>query len=120
MTNLIGDFSAILSELIQSQKKDVNDSQQRTLYTPGNGNPGSSHGGSVVTNLTHQNAGSIPGLAQGVKDLHCHELWLRPAATAPIRPQAWELPYAAGVALKIKKKKKKRKGGRKVEYYISW
>ena len=28
-------------------------------------------------------------------------LWQRPAATAPIRPLAWELPYAAGVALKI-------------------
>ena len=29
------------------------------------------------------------------------------AATAPILPLAWELPYAAGVALKEKKKKKK-------------
>jgi len=28
-------------------------------------------------------------------------------ATAPIRPLAWELPYAAGTALKSKKKKKK-------------
>ena len=27
-------------------------------------------------------------------------LWHRPAAAAPIRPQAWELPYAPGVALK--------------------
>ena len=27
-------------------------------------------------------------------------LWCRPAATAPIQPLAWELPYAAGVALK--------------------
>ena len=34
-------------------------------------------------------------------------LWHRPAAIAPIRPVAWELPYAAGVALKSKKKKKK-------------
>ena len=32
-------------------------------------------------------------------------LWCRPAATAPIRPLAWELPYAAGVALKSKNKK---------------
>ena len=27
-------------------------------------------------------------------------LWLRPGATAPIRPLAWEPPYAAGAALK--------------------
>ena len=27
-------------------------------------------------------------------------LWHRPAATAPIRPLAWELPYAVGAALK--------------------
>ena len=32
-------------------------------------------------------------------------LWHRPAAIALIRPLAWELPYAAGVALKKKKKK---------------
>ena len=37
-------------------------------------------------------------------------LWRRPAATALIRPQAWEPPYAAGAAVekaKIPKKKKK-------------
>ena len=35
-------------------------------------------------------------------------LWLRcrPAAAASIRPQAWELPYAAGSTLKSKKKEK--------------
>ena len=27
-------------------------------------------------------------------------LWCRPVATAPIRPLAWEPPYAAGEALK--------------------
>ena len=32
-------------------------------------------------------------------------LWCRPAAAAPSRPLAWELPYAAGAALKKKKKK---------------
>ena len=32
-------------------------------------------------------------------------LWLTPVAVAPIGPQAWEIPYAAGVALKSKKKK---------------
>ena len=34
-------------------------------------------------------------------------LWRRPAAIAPIRPLAWEPPYATGVALKTNKKKKK-------------
>ena len=34
-------------------------------------------------------------------------LWHRPAATAPIRPLAWEPPHAAGVALEMAKKKKK-------------
>ena len=33
-------------------------------------------------------------------------LWCRPAAVAPIRPLARELPYAKSVALKSKKKKK--------------
>ena len=32
-------------------------------------------------------------------------LWRRTAATALIRPLSWELPYAAGVALKKEKKK---------------
>ena len=42
-------------------------------------------------------------------------LWLWPAATAPIRPLAWESPYTVGAALekakrqKDKKKKKKKK-----------
>ena len=31
-------------------------------------------------------------------------LWRRPAAVAPIRSLAWELPYAASLALKRKKK----------------
>jgi len=34
-------------------------------------------------------------------------LWHRLAAVAPIRPLAWEPPYAAGAALKRPKKKKK-------------
>ena len=33
-------------------------------------------------------------------------LWRRLAATVPIRPLAWELPYAMSAALKRKKKKK--------------
>ena len=45
-------------------------------------------------------------------------LWCRPAATAPIRPLAWEPPYAVVAALKRQKtkdreRKKERKKGRK-------
>ena len=32
--------------------------------------------------------------------------WRRPAATAPIRPLAWELPCTMGVALKRQKRQK--------------
>ena len=42
-------------------------------------------------------------------------LWHRPAAAAPIRLLAWELPYASGAALKKKKKKKSRVWG---EFWI--
>ena len=38
-------------------------------------------------------------------DLALLWLWRRPAAVAPIGPLAWELPYAAGVALKKTNKK---------------
>ena len=41
-------------------------------------------------------------------DLALLWLWHRPVASALIRPPAWELPYATGVALKIKGKKKKK------------
>ena len=36
-------------------------------------------------------------------------LWCRLAATAPIRPLAWEPPYAAGAAQEIAKKQNKTK-----------
>ena len=57
-------------------------------------------------------------LLSGLRIQHCHELWCRsqtwlksgiavlwcrPAAVAPIRPLAWEPPYAVGVTLKRKK-----------------
>ena len=72
----------------------------------------------------------IPGLAHWVKNLgmaascgvghRCGSdpvlpwLWHRAAAAASIQPLAWELPYAAGVALKRKKERQMegRKGGR--------
>ena len=36
-------------------------------------------------------------------------LWCRPAATALIRPLAWEPPYAMGAALEKDKRQKKKK-----------
>ena len=39
-------------------------------------------------------------------DLGLLWLWCRMVATAPIRPLAWEPPYAAGAALKRQKDKK--------------
>ena len=48
-------------------------------------------------------------------DLALLWLWSRLAATAPIRPLAWEPPYAAGVALKGQKiKDKKIKNKKKI------
>ena len=74
-----------------------------------------------LTNPTrnHEVAGSVPALAQwavscGVgrrrgSDPVLLWLWRRPVATAPIRPLAWEPPYAAGAAQEIAKRQKKKK-----------
>ena len=45
----------------------------------------------------------------GLRIQHCCELWCRLAATAPIRPLAWEPPYAPDVALKKGQKTKDKK-----------
>ena len=47
-------------------------------------------------------------------DLALLWLWLRPAATAPIRPLAWELAYAVGADLEKIKKQKKNKQKKKM------
>ena len=80
-----------------------------------------------LTNPTrnYEVAGSVPALAQWVKGsgvamscgVGCRHgldpmllwLWRRPAATAPIRPLAWEPPYAAGAAQEMAKRQKKKK-----------
>ena len=50
-----------------------------------------------------EDVGSIPGCIQWVKDL----AWPQALAAATlIRPLAWELPYATGVAINKKKTKK--------------
>ena len=45
-------------------------------------------------------------------------LWLWLAATAPIRPLAWEPPYATGVALKKDKGQKKKNVVRDIQQPI--
>ena len=46
-----------------------------------------------------EDEGSFPGLDQWVKDPMLLWLWCRPARAALMQPLAWELLYAAGVAI---------------------
>ena len=78
-----------------------------------------------LTNPTRSDeiVGSIPGLTQWVKnlvlllscDVGCRRgsdpmlPWCRLVATAPIRPLAWEPPYATGLGLEKTKRPKKKK-----------
>ena len=72
-----------------------------------------------LTNPTRNHEVAVLSLAllSGLRIWCCRELWCRsdpallwlwcrPAAVALIRPLAWELPHASGVALKRPKKKK--------------
>ena len=64
----------------------------------------------------------------GIRIWRCRELWYRsdpellwlwhrPAATAPVRPLAWELPYAAGSSPRKGKKKKEKEKKKKFRTY---
>ena len=55
----------------------------------------------------------VPGSSRIFSDPALLWLWRRPVATAPIRPLAWEPPYAEGAALEKEKKTKKKKKRKK-------
>ena len=46
-------------------------------------------------------------------------LWHRPKAIAPIRPLAWESPYAAAVALEKAKRQKRKKKKKKNQLTVN-
>ena len=79
----------------------------------------------MAQQLTNPTRNHEVALAQWVKDLalpmscgvgcRCSSdpsllwLWCRPVATAPVRPLAWEPPYAMGAVLEKAKRQKKKK-----------
>ena len=88
-----------------------------------------------LTNPTrnHEVAGSVPALAQWVNDrssvamscgVGCRRgsdpellwLWCRLVAAAPIRPLAWEPPYAEGAAQEVEKRQKDQKKKRSAQF----
>ena len=79
----------------------------------------SSHCGPAETNPTRNEEVEGRSLASisRLRIQHCRELWCRPAAVAPIRPLAWEFPYATGEALKTQKTKKKKEREKKGLYF---
>ena len=76
----------------------------------------------LVQSLASVGEGSRITMSYGVGRRHSSDpallwLWCRPAATALIRPLAWEPPYAVGAAQEIAKKKKERKEEKIVFYH---
>ena len=99
--------------------------------------PRRSHRGAVVMNPTsiHEDGDLFPGLIQSGIAFSCSAgrkqgsdlvllwLWCRPAATAPIRPLAWELPCATSTALRKERERETKRKANKAncrEHSSSW